>query len=391
MKPHNQIAIKILLTAWLTLSGVGHAVGASFEADSTAHTSASDEDIYDPISPIAPKNRSTEWIHQLVAKNFEFEDTTIDYPRFPRFCVDVYKWFQGTFNSYDTAYVSDPVTNWMVYLRNFNWMKNYSLFFPDRQRIRMLSDVYSDIGPHVDFMIFGAGYTFKANDFLHMPAAKRRNFDTSISCARFSLLFMQQSIEGGVNIERFGRYNNGRHVWQPFGAVNQHETTIDGYWFFSPRYSHAAAYGFNKHQIKSAGTFICGANYERQNLFIDFSHLPDDMRAYVPDGRMDYHFDYSSYNLIMGYGYNWSIVPRRWLFNITCLPAVGYKHVYREGTGGRKDMFSGNMRAMSAVVYDRQHFFTTLSGRFDGSLVLADGYTFVNNGLSLTFTLGTRF
>ena len=106
---------------------------------------------------------------------------------------------------------------------------------------------------------------------------------------------------------------------------------------------------------------------------------------------MDYNFDYADYNLIVGYGYNCVLHPRRWLFNITALPALGYKHVFRQSSDGRKDMFSTNFKLLFSFVYNHKALFSSLTGRFDGGLYLGDKYTFFNSNLSLSLTVGARF
>ncbi|MDE6205419.1 MAG: hypothetical protein K2F66_04800, partial [Duncaniella sp.] len=47
----------------------------------------------------------TYWIKQLIDNGFRIHDEGVCYPRFPRFCLNVYNWGDRTFNSYDTTYV----------------------------------------------------------------------------------------------------------------------------------------------------------------------------------------------------------------------------------------------------------------------------------------------
>lgn len=339
-----------------------------------------------------PEYYRQNWVKQLFANGFRINEPGINYPKFMRFCLNVYNWGDRTFNSYDPEYVVGTGKNWKLYLNIHNWAQSYALFFPENLNVRMLSNVYSDLGPSINFMAVGLSYTFNANELFGHPVAQRRNFDWNFTCALFTFRYTRQSTGGGVTIMNFGKYNDGHHISQDFNDIRQKSTTIDGYYFFNHRrYSHAAAYCYSKYQLKSAGTLICGINYERQDVGINFSSLPADMLEYVPEGRMDYKFNYADYNIIVGYGYNCVLTPRKWLFNITALPSIGYKHVFRESSDGRKDMFATNMKLLFSFVYNYKALFSSLTGRFDGAFYLGEAYTFFNSNMSLSLTVGARF
>ena len=401
-----------IIIVWLGLCS-GHIMGASVESGDSILIESADAVLTEAVAvqpaemqdsaaisscaePCHPEwgsnYRCENWVKQLFANGFRINDPGVNYPKFMRFCLNVYNWGDPTFNSYDPEYVVGTGKNWKACLNSHNWMQSYGLFFPDNLNVRMFSQVYSDFGLSINFMAVGLSYTFNANELFTNPLAQRRNFDFNFTCALFTLHYSHQSNDGGVTIERFGNYNNGHHIWKRFNDVHQTSTLIDGYYFFNHRhYSHAAAYCYSKYQLKSAGTLICGLNYERQDVRINFSSLPPDMLEYVPEGRMDYNFDYADYNLIVGYGYNCVLHPRRWLFNITALPALGYKHVFRQSSDGRKDMFSTNFKLLFSFVYNHKALFSSLTGRFDGGLHLGDKYTFFNSNLSLSLTVGARF
>ena len=56
------------------------------------------------------------WYKQLLANNFNINDQRIHYPKFAKFCVDVYNWGDRTFNTSDTTYVVGTGKNWKVML-----------------------------------------------------------------------------------------------------------------------------------------------------------------------------------------------------------------------------------------------------------------------------------
>lgn len=86
------------------------------------------------------------WYKQLMNNNFRINDPRIRYPKFPKFCVDVYNWGDRTFNTYDTTYVVGTGKNWKAMLRSYNWMQSYAIYFSDKEHLRLISNPYSDLG-----------------------------------------------------------------------------------------------------------------------------------------------------------------------------------------------------------------------------------------------------
>lgn len=339
-----------------------------------------------------PEWRRKNWVSQLMSNGFRINDPGINYPKFARFCLKVYNWGDKTFNSYDPEYVVGSGKNWKFYGKSYTWAESYAMYLPDDVNVRMSSAYYSDLGLSLNFMALSVGYTFNANDLFHHPVANRANFEFNFTCALFSGSYMHASTNGGVTITHFGDYNDGKRIHYDFNAVNHDVKTGSLYYFFNhQKYSHAAAYCYSKYQMKSAGTWICGFNFNTQEIDIDFTKLPMDMLKYLPDDRFHYRFHYTDYNLLGGYAYNWVPRPKRWLLNITAMPALGYKHLYGDSADGRKDMFSANIKMMGSVVFNYRALFASLTGRFDGHIYMGRSYTFLNSTESVTFLVGFRF
>ncbi|MCM1503850.1 MAG: DUF4421 domain-containing protein [Muribaculum sp.] len=339
-----------------------------------------------------PEWRSKNWVKQLMANGFRINDPGINYPKFMRFCLKVYNWGDRTFNSYNPEYVVGSGKNWKFFGKSYTWAESYAMYLPDDVDVRMTSAYYSDLGLSLNFMALSIGYTFNANDLFRHPVANRANFEFNFTCALFSGSYTHASTNGGVTITHFGDYNDGKRIHYDFNAVNHDMKTGSLYYFFNHRkYSHAAAYCYSKYQMKSAGTWICGFNFNTQEIDIDFTKLPLDMLKFLPDDRFHYRFHYTDYNLLGGYAYNWVPRPKRWLFNITAMPALGYKHLYGDSADGRKDMFSANLKMMGSIVFNYKALFASLTGRFDGHIYMGRSYTFLNSTESLTFLVGFRF
>lgn len=48
---------------------------------------------------------SRPWYRQLRDNGYRFDEPTINYPAFIRFCLKLYEWGDRTFNSYDEEYL----------------------------------------------------------------------------------------------------------------------------------------------------------------------------------------------------------------------------------------------------------------------------------------------
>lgn len=78
---------------------------------------------------MGPEYYRQNWVKQLFANGFRINEPGINYPKFMRFCLNVYNWGDRTFNSYDPEYVVGTGKNWKLYLNSHNWAQSYALFF----------------------------------------------------------------------------------------------------------------------------------------------------------------------------------------------------------------------------------------------------------------------
>lgn len=333
------------------------------------------------------------WYTQLIKNGFHIHDPRVNYPKFPRFLLTIYDWGDRTFNSYDSTYVVGTGNNWKTRLENYNWMESYMLIFPkSREMLHIRSEIYNDLGAYLSFMAVSIGYTAKVNNWVKSnEPSSRTNFNFDFTCSRFSARIGWGSTEGHTRITRFGNFNKG-HLSYKFNDIQHKNKSGEIYYFFNHRkYSQGAAYSFSKYQLKSAGTAIAGFAFTSQLIGMDFSNLPQDMKDCMPELGTRYRFRFTDYALIGGYAYNWAIQPRRWLFNITTLPSVGYRHSYSDSSEGNKTMMATNLRMRFSLVYNHKGLFAALVGKFDGNLYFNSKYVFFNSTESLSFIFGARF
>lgn len=335
---------------------------------------------------------STYWIRQLVDNCFRINDTLVCYPRFPRFCLNVYNWGDRTFNSFDKDYVVGTGKNWKLQAKSYSWLETSTMMFPKRSQISMHSDLYSDAGFSLSFMAVSVGYMWNINSIFSDPT-KRRTFNFDFTCSRFAINYQSMSSEGGMKITRFGEYNDGRHINYKFNDISIDSKTLDAYYFFNHRqYSQGAVYSYSKHQLRSAGTALVGINFTEQRITMDFSGLPQEMLGDNPLNELYYRSHYRSYSVMGGYAYNWVLKPRRWTINATGMAAVGYKHLIdRAEEVQTRDAVANMFRVNLAAIYNHRAFFASCTLRSYGFLNYSNEIAHFNTFVSATVTAGIRF
>lgn len=337
------------------------------------------------------KGSKTQWIKQLIDNGFHINDTTINYPAFPRFALKVYNWGDHTFNSYDSTYVVGTGKNWKFQLKSYGWLESQTMLFPEKTRLSMHSNFFTDAGIHLSFMAVSIGYMWNM-DKLFEHNSKRNTFNFEFTCSRFTINYNAISSDGGMIITHLGDYNDGRYFTYRFDNAKIKASTIDAYYFFNHnRYSHAAAYCFSKYQRKSAGTAIAGLNLSTQNIDMDFSSLPEDMLGFLPLNSPYYTFHFRDIALAGGYGHNWAFNKSKWTINLTAVTSLGYKRTHEDATDGKRNMVANNYRISLGGVYNYKRLFASAQARFNGFLYFNSSLTHFSTYSSLTLILGIRF
>ena len=335
------------------------------------------------------------WYSQVIDNGFRIHDPRIHYPKFPKFLLDVYDWGDRTFNSYDKDYVVGTGKNWKIRLENYNWMESYMLMFSahTRDMLHIRSEIYNDLGAYISFMAVSVGYTAKVNNWVKgREPNSRSNFNFDFTCSRFSARIGLANTEGHTRITHFGDYDGDHDFSYKFNDIKHKSKSGEIYYFFNHRrYSQAAAYSYSKYQLKSAGTPILGFAFTNQRITMDFSQLPDEMKEFLPSLANEYRFRFTDYALLAGYAYNWAIRPRKWLFNVTAIPSIGYRHSYSDSSEGKKSMMATNLRFRFSFVYNHKALFASLVGKFDGNFYFNSKYIFFNSTESVSLIVGARF
>lgn len=333
----------------------------------------------------------TPWHKAILRRGYSTLDTNVSYPRFLRFCIGVYNWGDKTFNGYNPDYVEGTGKKWKAMLKLDNWTDSYAMRFSKGVPINMISDAYSDIGITVAYMALSLSYSVNLTNVIGKQIIARNRFEAQFTCSRFAASFYYWDNNGGTVIRRLGDYHDGRPIRENFKGLSLHAMGGDVFYILNNRkYAQAAAYSFSKIQKRSAGSFMFGLSVSRQDVDINFSHLDDELKPYLKSDRMRYTFDYNDYSLIIGYGYN-AVMGRHWLFNISAIPSVGWKHSRATSIEGKRDFFAVNAKGKLGFVYNLQNMFVAINANFDGHWYKNGPYSFFNSMQNVALMTGLRF
>ena len=159
------------------------------------------------------------WLNRLKNLDLNTKDTTIIYPKFIKFCVDVYNWGDHFFNPYDPEYVEGTGKRWKARVVNDNWLDSYAMRLPDKMSINMISNPYSNLGGYLQYMAVSVGYTYDMGKVLGNAPLNHKKWEFGFNCARFNVELYHHENEGGTYIRKFGDYKDGRLIKKKFPGV----------------------------------------------------------------------------------------------------------------------------------------------------------------------------
>lgn len=383
----------------------GHGNAADHAVYGNVYATGKDPDLIDisyscaaptpQISDLKPlpdaKPGGTWWWDLAKRGKLNMQDTTVRYPRFLKFCVNVYNWGDRFFNSYDPAYVVGTGKRWKVRVLNDNWVDSYAMTLPGKMRTKMLSNLYSNIGGYIQYMAVSVGATYDLAKFFSNDPIQHKKWEFGFNCALFNAEIHYQENTGGTFLRQFGKYHDGHLIKERFPGVELYNFGIEAYYFFNnKRYSHGAAYNFSKIQKRSQGSFMAGFNYNNLKIGFNFKELPENLLPYLTIPASYYLFHYKSYCALFGYGYNWVIKPKL-LFNLTAMPSIGLSHCYEDSLEGEKFMFAMNINARMSLTYNLGNFFFSLIGKMNGHWYKSCTYSLFSSVENFSANIGFRF
>lgn len=338
-----------------------------------------------PIDTVTPKPAKRGKWYDL--------DSIATWGKFPKFCIDVYRWGDRTFNSYNSAYVIGTGKRWNVKLRNNNWLDYYAfdLSSGDDQDIRMMSDLCSTLGVSLSYMAVSIGYDINITKLLNGTQGIRKKWDFQFCCSLIALDAHFSQNTGSTRITRLGKR---KRVSIDFSGIDNKSYGLEAYYFFNnKKYSQAAAYNYSKLQLRNAGSFFAGISLNIYNVDFDFSELPESDFSILPTEWKKnplFKVNTTSYSLIGGYGYN-LVIGKHWIYNITIAPTLGVRHGYNETLDRSRTALGLGGIAKTAFTFNSGNFFASLYGKWDASILSEKENTFINSIGTFNIIGGFRF
>lgn len=331
------------------------------------------------------------WLYLLKHGKLNLSDPTVEYPKFMRFCVNVYNWADRVFNSYDTTYVAGTGRKWKARVTSDNWVDSYYLNIDKKMPIRMMSDIYCNAGAYLQFMAVSIGYSWDFSNIIGNRPSNHKKFEFNFNCARFNVEGHYWENTGSTFIRTFGKYNNGHLIKKEFPGANQRTFGINAYYFFNnKKFAMGAAYNFSKFQKKSAGSAIVGFNYDNLDITINMMYLPEELKPYLTIDPQKYRFHYNTYSLTGGYSYNW-VINKHLLFNITAIPGVGFTHSYEDSVERDNKLFAITLNGQGSLTYNLGDFFVCAIAKIDGNWYNSGAYSFFSSVENAQLSMGVRF
>ncbi len=331
------------------------------------------------------------WIHLLEKGELSLQDTTVEWPKFLKFCLGVYNWGDRFFNGFDTTYVVGTGRRWKVRLVNDLWTDSYIMKVGRKMPMSMLSHPIIHTGLYLQYMAVSIGYQLDMSNIIGNRPANNQRLTFGFACGLFNFEGSYTRSADGTYLRRFGDYNDGRMIREFFPGLQMSTFELDLYFYLNHRrYSQVAAYSFGRYQRKRAGSVMLGLSYVDQDIDMDFNTLPEAMMSMVPLEARQLRFNYRNYNILAGYGYSWP-VKKHLLFNVTGLPAVGFNQSKERIYGTHHTLFSFGVRGLGSVTYNYNDLFAGLSAKVTGQYYYNKNNDLFSTIYNFVLTLGVRF
>lgn len=321
-------------------------------------------------------------------------DSIAAWGKFPRFCVNTYRWGDKFFNGYDTTYVAPTGYKFNVKVKADSWIEQ-NQFRLDKNKYLM--DMYSypstSTGVWLTYMAVSAGYDVNVSKLLNLTHSSRKRWNFQFNCMLFAADFYIQSQDSKMKIYEFGPANDMQHTNIRFDGLRSKSWGMNAYYFFNHKhYSQAAAFSYGRIQRRSSGSLYAGFSVNGETYDFDFSQLPQNVLDQLPDEWTDYrsHIHDHNYALKIGYAYNF-VTSRHFMIGLSEAPSIGVRHGYVNDRSSLKNSLYTFNSFRASAVWNNRHWFAGVVLGLETNLFSEQGYTRVANNLNFQASVGYRF
>lgn len=323
---------------------------------------------------------------------FSFDlDSIAAMGKFPRFCVNTYRWGDTFFNGYDTLYVMPTQHKFNVKFRNTTLFNNYSFKFSDGQSLDLNTEASTNIGLWLTYMAVSVGYDYNVGKlFGEGDTDHRHRFSFQFNCMLFGAELYWERSDLSAHVLYSTIEDPGVKLPDKYG-IQTNSWGADLYYFFNHKhYSQAAAYNYGRIQVRSSGSFYAGLAFWGQDNIFDFSAMPPDVLENLPEyTNGHYRAKNRNYTVKFGYGYNF-VLGRMFTIGLSDAPCVGLRAGFVN-----TDKYSYGMalynRAKMSFVFNRNPWFAGLVGNINTAILRNRQHSLFSTTFDVELSVGYRF
>lgn len=339
----------------------------------------------------APKQLKPYFKDLLLTHRLNFNDTTVRYPKFIDFCINVYRWYTRTFATYNPEYVQGIKRHGKLRLVSDNWANTYYFRTSDGIPMAMASNPYSNLGFSVNYYALSYGYSWDITSVFHGIKAYHHKQTISFSASRIYADGYIWKNNGSVKLRSISFKNDARLKDDDFDGIQFKAYGLNAYYIFNySKFCFGAAYNLSHHQIKSQGSWMLGLSLAYTDCHLDFSKFVNNELHELELPQQEYRFFYDTLAISGGYSYNW-VLGKHWLYNITVLPSIGITGSKHESTTGKKALPGLMAKGRSALNYFSDQFFIMITVDGNGNFFLSKDLRHISGILNLQVSTGIRF
>ncbi len=349
--------------------------------------------VYVPKAPKAPIDTTNmNWWYLLKHGRLKLSDTRVEWPRFLGFVVRAYNVFNRIFNSYDQNYIRPFPEDGIIRIVSDDWNDQYLIDLNENTRIGLNSRPFFTVGLNVSYLGIGYTYALDLSNIIGNRPDNHVSHRFGLTTQRFEIDYKYNSSKDGSRVVKLSGVPSDIRLNRHFPGVDMRTWTLSGYYFFNnKKYCQAAATGFSRQQLKSAGSLIAGLSYTSSNTYFDFSQLPDDLLPYLTDQEnLQYRFRYRNAALLLGYAHNF-VLHRNLLFNMTIVPGLGLNHCYEVSQKRDRYMVAFSGFTGGSLLYNYRRFFCGADARLNLVFYQTSTYALLSSVLNFSISVGSRF
>lgn len=313
--------------------------------------------------------------------------------RFPKFCVDTYRWGNTFFNGYDSTYVDGTGYKFNIKLRTDSWLDAYKFDFGDGVWMNMTSRPCTSTGLYLTYMAVSVGYDLNVSKYFGGSKRARKRWNFQFSCMLFEAGLYFISNDVGSEIRQFGYDDTTLKDHIKFDGINTTEWGLNLCYFFRhKRYSQAAAFNFSRIQRRTSWAPFAGISYWRQKYDFNFGSLPDTYLSHIPVSPPDYHYGVDTHNYFIqgGAGINVVLHPD-WILGASDALMFGYSHGSIQATQTDRHTMAMLNDFKISVVFNKKQWFAGAIFEAQTGLVGNRRQTLLNSVLTFQVSTGYRF